>query len=112
MDFKLIFLCTLIVTFVSAYPSGDRKKRDIFDSIKHAWHEVVKTLSKAGHAVANVFRPTTQRSVIHEVVQSLGAAEHAVLYVFKPTTTERGVMENVAESTNSLSKIYVAEGMY
>ncbi|KAG6454421.1 uncharacterized protein LOC115446271 [Manduca sexta] len=67
MDFKLIFLCILIITFVSAFPSeGIREKRDIFDSIKSAWNDVVKTMSDAGDAVVHVFKPT-EKSVIDKV---------------------------------------------
>lgn len=59
--------------FVSVYPlpgmsfkSNERSRRDVMETMKGAWNEVVRTLSDAGDAVVNVFKPT-EKSIIDKV---------------------------------------------
>lgn len=59
--------------FVSVYPlpeqsyvHNERTRRDVMETMKGAWNEVVRTLSDAGDAVVNVFKPT-EKSVIDKV---------------------------------------------
>ncbi|RVE43736.1 hypothetical protein evm_011585 [Chilo suppressalis] len=77
MDFRPAVFCLLVIITVSAYPSEDsnlREKRDVMESMKNAWNEVVKTLSDAGDAVVHVFKPT-EKSVLDKMadgVKNLG----------------------------------------
>ncbi|XP_038211296.1 uncharacterized protein LOC119831825 [Zerene cesonia] len=66
-----IFIC-LIIAFVSALPSDSeyRNKRDVMDSMKNAWDEVVRTISDAGDAVVHVFKPT-EKSVFGKVADGV-----------------------------------------
>lgn len=63
-----------MIAIVSALPtehdSGLREKRDVMDSMKNAWGEVVKTLSDAGDAVVHVFKPT-EKSVIDKMADGI-----------------------------------------
>ncbi|KAM3963231.1 uncharacterized protein ACR2FA_002594 [Aphomia sociella] len=74
MDFRLtIFFFIFIIVAVSALPSDNashRDKRDVMESMKNAWNEVVKTLSDAGDAVVHVFKPT-ERSVVDKVADGV-----------------------------------------
>lgn len=56
----------------AAFPSETRniEKRDVMESMKNAWNEVVKTLSDAGDAVVHVFKPT-EKSVIDKMADSV-----------------------------------------
>lgn len=56
---------------VSGYPSDEnRAKRDVMESMKNAWTEMVRTLSDAGDAVVHVFKPT-EKSVIDKMVDGV-----------------------------------------
>ncbi|MCP6198812.1 hypothetical protein NL445_27645, partial [Klebsiella pneumoniae] len=73
MDFRLLLLCCLYIAVVAAaFPSETRniEKRDVMESMKNAWNEVVKTLSDAGDAVVHVFKPT-EKSVIDKMADSV-----------------------------------------
>lgn len=48
------------------HKDGLREKRDVMDSMKNAWGEVVRTLSDAGDAVVHVFKPT-EKSVVDKI---------------------------------------------
>lgn len=64
----------IFIAFVAAVPfeqvDGFREKRDIVDSMKNAWGEMVKTLSDAGDAVVHVFKPT-EKSVVDKMADSI-----------------------------------------
>ena len=69
MDFRLtIFFCLLLAVIVAAQPAEQetRMKRDVMESMKNAWNEVVRTLSDAGDAVVHVFKPT-EKSVVTKI---------------------------------------------
>ncbi|XP_075981802.1 uncharacterized protein LOC142980306 [Anticarsia gemmatalis] len=75
MDFRLtIFFCLVVIAIVSAVPSeqidGIRAKRDVMDSMKNAWSEMVKTLNDAGDAVVHVFKPT-EKSVVDKMADGI-----------------------------------------
>uniref|UniRef100_A0A2A4IWW5 Uncharacterized protein n=1 Tax=Heliothis virescens TaxID=7102 RepID=A0A2A4IWW5_HELVI len=74
MDFRLtIVLCFFLIVIASAFPSERdalRERRDVMDSMKHAWGEVVKTLSDASDAVVHVFKPT-EKSVVNKITDGL-----------------------------------------
>lgn len=40
-----------------------RDKRDVVESMKNAWTEMVRTLSDAGDAVVHVFKPTEKSTL-------------------------------------------------
>ncbi|KAJ8720433.1 hypothetical protein PYW07_012476 [Mythimna separata] len=65
-----IFLCLFVIAVATALPlehqDGLRARRDVMDSMKNAWGEVVKTLSDAGDAVVHVFKPT-EKSVVDKI---------------------------------------------
>lgn len=42
---------------------SNRERRDVMDSMKNAWGDVVKTLSDAGDAVVHVFKPTEKSTI-------------------------------------------------
>lgn len=46
-----------------AMPSEVRERRDVMDSMKDAWGDMVKTLSNAGDAVVHVFKPTEKSTL-------------------------------------------------
>lgn len=71
MDLRLtILLCFFVIVVASALPSDRREvfrsRRDVMDTMRNAWSEVVKTLSDAGDAVVHVFKPT-EKSVIDKI---------------------------------------------
>ncbi|KAL0820554.1 hypothetical protein ABMA28_006402 [Loxostege sticticalis] len=78
MDFRLIVLVFVaLIIAVFAHPSEDsiiRERRDVMDTMKSAWNDVVKTLSDAGDAVVHVFKPTEKSTLdkIADGVKSLG----------------------------------------
>lgn len=47
-----------------------RERRDVLESIKGAWDEVVKTLTSAGENVVYVFRPT-EKSTVDKIVEEV-----------------------------------------
>lgn len=47
-----------------------REKRDVMESMKNAWSEVVRTLSEAGDAVVHVFKPT-EKSVMTKMADGI-----------------------------------------
>ncbi|CAH2266995.1 jg6694 [Pararge aegeria aegeria] len=67
-----ILLCLCFAAVVSALPteSEDRQKRDVLESMKTAWTDVVKTLSDAGDAVVNVFKPT-EKSIVDKIADGV-----------------------------------------
>ncbi|XP_063540261.1 uncharacterized protein LOC134749293 [Cydia strobilella] len=69
MDYRLTALmCIVLFALVSASPV--REKRDIMESMKGAWNDMVKTLSDASDAVVHVFKPT-ERSVINKMADGI-----------------------------------------
>ncbi|XP_059060823.1 uncharacterized protein LOC131853799 [Achroia grisella] len=74
MDFRLsIIFLVFIIVVASALPTDNtshRDKRDVMESMKNAWNEVVKTLSDAGDAVVHVFKPT-EKSVVDKVADGV-----------------------------------------
>ncbi|CAH0713304.1 unnamed protein product, partial [Brenthis ino] len=72
MDIRLAFiLCICFAVYVSALSlESDRSKRDVMDSMKTAWTEVVKTLSDAGDSVVHVFKPT-EKSIIDKMADGV-----------------------------------------
>ncbi|XP_026320766.1 uncharacterized protein LOC113230877 [Hyposmocoma kahamanoa] len=54
MDLRLtLFICIIGIMFVSVYPRSEisineRSRRDVMETMKGAWNEVVRTLSDAG----------------------------------------------------------------
>ncbi|CAB3234945.1 unnamed protein product [Arctia plantaginis] len=75
MDYRLsAFFCVILIVIVAAIPyeqvKVDREKRDVIDSMKNAWTEVVKTLTDAGDAVVHVFKPT-ERSTLDKLADSV-----------------------------------------
>ncbi|XP_013187547.1 uncharacterized protein LOC106132637 [Amyelois transitella] len=72
MEFRVtIFVCAFLAV-VSALPDDRnlREKRDVMESIKNAWGEMVRTLSDAGDAVVHVFKPT-EKSVIDKMADGV-----------------------------------------
>lgn len=68
--------------FVSVYPRSEmsykineRSRRDVMETMKGAWNEVVRTLSDAGDAVVNVFKPT-EKSIIDKVSDGVKGLTH------------------------------------
>ncbi|XP_053614665.1 uncharacterized protein LOC128677676 [Plodia interpunctella] len=72
MDFRLVIFVCLFLAVVSAFPDErtPREKRDVMETIKSAWGEVVKTLSDAGDAVVHVFKPT-EKSVLDKMADGV-----------------------------------------
>nr|XP_026494863.1 uncharacterized protein LOC113399829 [Vanessa tameamea] len=73
MDYRLvIFISLCFALYVSALSleSDARSKRDVVESMKSAWNDVVKTLTNAGDAVVNVFKPT-EKSVIDKMADGV-----------------------------------------
>lgn len=75
MDFRLtIFLYFMLIVVVTAMPSNSmdsiREKRDVMDTMKNAWGEMVKSLSDASDAVIHVFKPT-EKSVIDKMADGI-----------------------------------------
>ncbi|CAH2042444.1 unnamed protein product, partial [Iphiclides podalirius] len=75
MDFRSALLVGLFFLItIAAFPSGrsevDRSKRDVMESMKNAWGDMVKTLGEAGDAVVHVFKPT-EKSTIDKMVDSV-----------------------------------------
>ncbi|CAH2089595.1 unnamed protein product [Euphydryas editha] len=69
MDYRLVFfICICFALYVSASSlvSDNRSKRDVMESMKNAWDEVVKTLTDAGDAVVHVFKPT-EKSIVDKM---------------------------------------------
>ncbi|CAH4030395.1 unnamed protein product [Pieris brassicae] len=65
----LIFMCLIIM--ISALPNREhRNRRDVMDTMKHAWDEVVKTFNDAGDAVVHVFKPT-EKSIIDKMADGI-----------------------------------------
>lgn len=54
----------------ATYQINERSKRDVMETMKGAWNEVVRTLSDAGDAVVNVFKPT-EKSIIDQVADGV-----------------------------------------
>ncbi|CAK1552522.1 unnamed protein product [Leptosia nina] len=71
MGFRLLIITCLIIA-VSTLPSDSeqRPKRDVMESMKHAWDEVVKTFNDAGDAVVHVFKPT-EKSVLDKMADGI-----------------------------------------
>lgn len=53
-----------------SFENNERSKRDVMETMKGAWNEVVRTLSDAGDAVVNVFKPT-EKSIIDKVADGV-----------------------------------------
>ncbi|XP_063385799.1 uncharacterized protein LOC134671871 [Cydia fagiglandana] len=69
MDYRLtILVCIVFFALVSASPV--REKRDIMESMKGAWNDMVKTLSDASDAVVHVFKPT-ERSIVNKMADGM-----------------------------------------
>ncbi|KPJ05770.1 hypothetical protein RR46_02292 [Papilio xuthus] len=65
----------ILIVMVSAFPTDEiRSKRDVMESMKNAWTEMVQTLSSASDAVVHVFKPTEKSTIDKMVdgVKSLG----------------------------------------
>lgn len=54
----------------TSYKNNERSRRDVMETMKGAWNEVVRTLSDAGDAVVNVFKPT-EKSVLDKVADEV-----------------------------------------
>lgn len=64
------FLIVIVSALPSEHRDGFRDKRDVMESMKNAWSEVVKTLSDAGDAVVHVFKPT-EKSVVDKMTDGI-----------------------------------------
>ncbi|KAJ0174089.1 hypothetical protein K1T71_010235 [Dendrolimus kikuchii] len=75
MDFKLaIILCICLATIVMGIPYESpniiREKRDVMETMKSTWSDVVKSLNDAGDAVVHVFKPT-EKSVVNKMADGI-----------------------------------------
>lgn len=75
MEFKFLFvLCICFAAVVMAMPYEStniiREKRDVMETMKNAWSDVVKTFNDAGDAVVHVFKPT-EKSVINKMADGI-----------------------------------------
>lgn len=71
-----------------------REKRDVMDTMKNAWGDVVKTLGDAGDAVVHVFKPT-EKSSIDKIADS-------VVLTFVPT--EKSTLDKMADGLKGITQ--------